>query len=253
MKRPSHEAHLGQQLGVGERARRRRAEAEDALGAHDRVGRRPARSGSAGSRCARALPCRRRGCAGRGRARSGRRRRRRWAPAGRPTRPTSTSAAWAAGRPGRAGRRAPPSRGRGARRGARATRRWRRRAPRRWRGARRPPGAVARSRSPSRSRLSGGSRKTGTKPARRRRLLRLGPPALPLALEAEAGDDADHGPAPVLQVEERRRGSRRPRRRGGGRHGGRWVPRTREVMSPRGARCAGDCSPGTLGRRRHRS
>ena len=64
---------------------------------------------------------------------------------------------------------------------------------------------VARSESPSRSRLSGGSKKTGTKPARPRRLLRLGPPALPLSVEAQAGDDADDRPAPVAQVEERRR------------------------------------------------
>ena len=35
-----------------------------------------------------------------------------------------------------------------------------------------------------------------------RGLLRLGAPAVPLVLEAEAGDHADHGPAPVEQVEE---------------------------------------------------
>ena len=36
-----------------------------------------------------------------------------------------------------------------------------------------------------------------------RRLLRLGPPAGPLRLEAQAGDDAHHRPAPVAEVEER--------------------------------------------------
>ena len=34
-------------------------------------------------------------------------------------------------------------------------------------------------------------------------LLRLGAPTAPLLLEAQAGDDADHPPAPVAQVEER--------------------------------------------------
>ena len=33
-------------------------------------------------------------------------------------------------------------------------------------------------------------------------LLGLGAPTIVLALEAEAGDDADHGPAPVAQVEQ---------------------------------------------------
>ena len=36
-----------------------------------------------------------------------------------------------------------------------------------------------------------------------RGLLGLGPASGVLVLEAEAGDDADHGPAPVVQVEER--------------------------------------------------
>ena len=36
-----------------------------------------------------------------------------------------------------------------------------------------------------------------------RRLFGLGPASGVLVLEAEAGDDADHGPAPVVQVEER--------------------------------------------------
>ena len=35
-----------------------------------------------------------------------------------------------------------------------------------------------------------------------RRLLRLGPSPLPLARKAQAGDDADHGPAPVEKVEQ---------------------------------------------------
>ncbi len=52
--------------------------------------------------------------------------------------------------------------------------------------------------------MRGGSRKTGRKPAAGRRLLGLGAAPVPLALEAEAGDDADDGPAPVVEVEEGR-------------------------------------------------
>ena len=52
--------------------------------------------------------------------------------------------------------------------------------------------------------MSGGSRKTG-EAGSGGGFLGLGPAPGLLVLEAEAGDDADHGPAPVVQVEERGR------------------------------------------------
>ena len=145
---PVDEPDLGHEVGVGAGAGGGGAEAEDALGPHDRVGHGPSRqegpvvvalelAGVGVEDVQRPLQDRLR------RSRS-----RRSAPAGRPTRPTSTSAASGAGPPRRVGRPGRRPRGRDGRRAARATPRWRRRAPRRCPGARSATRRVARCQVP---------------------------------------------------------------------------------------------------------
>ena len=139
--------------------------------------------------------------------------------AGRPRRPTSTSARSAAGRPWPAARAAPDrfvavvhvvGRGRHDDAGQSSLLDDVRAA--RWpRGGGQRPG-----RRRGRGRAAG-PRRPGTKPARTARLLRLGPPAVPLALRSRGWRSRlTTVPAAVAAGGGERRGSRRPRRRGAG-------------------------------------